>query len=423
MSAAVQLYEQRPPALRFEETGPGTLAGRYLRKFWHPIAIASQLLPGRALPIHVLGESFTLYRTSDGSCYLTEYRCPHRRTQLNTGWVESDGLRCRYHGWKFGTDGQCLEIPGEGNPSHAKRIRLRMYPVREYLGLIFGYFGDGEPPELPRYTAFDEAGYLDVSTYTRECNYFQNLENGVDEVHVNFTHAVGLFENSGLNDEVPQVETEETTYGLVAKGIRSGGRVRETHLLMPNILMLKLPPSVEEERSWRNYISWRVPINDHVHRTFIVLGIDIHGDAKQRLIEAKLREEEEIARLEPMKDVAHKILAGEMTLEEAGRRPDITGIQDYVTQVGQDVIVDRGRSGLGVPTWHRSAASHLGARADCIAGGQAADAVAGARQAAGNQRAVSCAVPPGRVARRVRPCFSSFRTLQAITTEDLWASL
>src|SRR5688572_12594377 len=70
-----------------EKTGPGTLAGRYLRHFWHPIMTASRLPVNRAKPIHLLGESFTLYRGADGTPRLTEFRCPHRGTQLSTGSV------------------------------------------------------------------------------------------------------------------------------------------------------------------------------------------------------------------------------------------------------------------------------------------------------------------------------------------------
>ena len=32
----------------FEHTGPGTLAGRYLRRFWQPVYLAEDLPPGRA---------------------------------------------------------------------------------------------------------------------------------------------------------------------------------------------------------------------------------------------------------------------------------------------------------------------------------------------------------------------------------------
>ncbi|HLH23018.1 MAG TPA: hypothetical protein VK066_10875, partial [Chloroflexota bacterium] len=49
----------------YAHTGPGTLAGRYLRRFWQPVAIAADLPPGHARPIRVMSEDFTLYRGED----------------------------------------------------------------------------------------------------------------------------------------------------------------------------------------------------------------------------------------------------------------------------------------------------------------------------------------------------------------------
>ncbi|MBD7939948.1 Rieske 2Fe-2S domain-containing protein [Brevundimonas guildfordensis] len=332
---------------RFEDVAPDTLAGRFMRQFWQPISLASAIEPGKARPVHAFGESFTLYRTEDGAVHLTEFRCPHRRTQLSTGWVEPDGIRCMYHGWKFGTDGQCKEVPGEDNANYIKRISLKTYPVQEYLGLIFAWLGGGEPPAMPRYTAFEKAGYLDVTTYFRDCNHFQNIENGIDEVHVNFTHSVGVFGTSGLNEEVPQVQAEQTSYGLVAKGIRSDGRVRDTQFLMPNILMLKLPATAEGETDWRNYISWRIPVTETLHMAFIVQGIAVSGDDIGKFVAAREAEAAEIAKLPSFKEVSLKVMAGEISMTDVPLRPDITGIQDYVTQVGQGEIVDRSQEHLG----------------------------------------------------------------------------
>ena len=45
-----------------EPVGPGTPAGRYLRLFWQPVCRARDLAPGKARPIEILGEKFTLYR-------------------------------------------------------------------------------------------------------------------------------------------------------------------------------------------------------------------------------------------------------------------------------------------------------------------------------------------------------------------------
>ncbi|SRR6266545_6664360 len=101
--------------------GPGTLAGRFLRGFWQPIYLADDLRPARAVPLHLLAEDFTLYR-GEGGPHLVAFRCAHRGTQLSTGWVEGDCIRCFYHGWKYDASGQCVEQPAE-EPDFAPRSR------------------------------------------------------------------------------------------------------------------------------------------------------------------------------------------------------------------------------------------------------------------------------------------------------------
>src|SRR5262249_578066 len=134
----------------FAHTGPGTLAGRFMRRFWHPVYLAAHLPTGHAKPIRIMGEDFTLYRGESldapvWTCpepHLVDARCAHRGTQLSTGWVEGDCIRCFYHGWRYDGSGQCLEQPAE-DASFASKVRIKSYPCQEYLGLIFAYFGEG----------------------------------------------------------------------------------------------------------------------------------------------------------------------------------------------------------------------------------------------------------------------------------------
>src|SRR5439155_16312006 len=90
-----------PPWRDFAHTGPGTLAGRYLRSFWQPIWRAKDLVVGRPKPLHIMSQDYTLYRGESGTAYLMDFRCAHRGTQLSTAWVEGDNLRCFYHGWAY----------------------------------------------------------------------------------------------------------------------------------------------------------------------------------------------------------------------------------------------------------------------------------------------------------------------------------
>src|SRR6266508_3162130 len=129
-------------------TGPGTLAGRYLRRFWQPVWRSEDLKSGEAVPIRIMSEDFTLYRGEGGPAHVLPFRCAHRGTQLSTGWVEGDTLRCFYHGWRYDGAGQCVEQPGE-DASFTQKVKLRSSPAQEYLGLVFVYFGEGDPPPLP----------------------------------------------------------------------------------------------------------------------------------------------------------------------------------------------------------------------------------------------------------------------------------
>src|SRR4030095_4965682 len=112
-------------------TGPETLAGRFIRMFWQPAYRSEDVPAGRAKPVRLLGEDFTLYRGGSGEPHAIAFRCAHRGTQLSTGWVEGDTVRCFYHGWVYDADGQCVEQPAEPEP-FCNRIRIRSYPVQDY---------------------------------------------------------------------------------------------------------------------------------------------------------------------------------------------------------------------------------------------------------------------------------------------------
>src|SRR5205085_7982383 len=168
-------------------TGPGTPMGRFMRRFWIPVHRAEDLLQGHAKPIRIMSEDFALYRGETGHAQVIDYRCPHRGAQMHLGWVEGDAIRCVYHGWKFDRSGQCIEQPAE-EAGFARKVRIGSYPTREYLGLIYAYFGAGEPPPFPPYPAPIAEGLIENQTQLVPCNWLQCFENSMDEVHVAFVH-------------------------------------------------------------------------------------------------------------------------------------------------------------------------------------------------------------------------------------------
>ncbi len=329
----------------FVHTGPGTLAGRYLRLFWQPVYLARDLAAGWAKPIRVMGEEFTLYRGEGGAPHVVAFRCAHRGTQLSTGWVEGDCIRCFYHGWKYDGTGQCVEMPAE-DASFPPKVRIRRYPCEEYLGLIFAYLGEGQAPPLPRYPELEGEGVLDVGGYTRRCNYFNNIDNSVDEAHVAFAHRDSAFTEHGLNWDVPRMSAEETAYGMVGYGARANGVVRVQPFLMPNILYIKGSPDTPDS-GWSDAFAWRVPIDDETHQSFNVRLVHVAGEAAERYHEQQRRRREAVHGLASATEVADAVLAGRQRVQDVGPRPDIVNVQDNVIQEGQGAIADRARERLG----------------------------------------------------------------------------
>jgi 5,5'-dehydrodivanillate O-demethylase oxygenase subunit len=343
-------------------TGPATPAGRYLRQFWQPIYHSADLAAARPVPLRIMGQGFTLYRGESGAPFLVDERCPHRGAQLSAGWVEGDGLRCYYHGWKFAGSGQCLEQPAERS-GFAAKVVIRSYPVREYLGFVFAYLGEGPPPELPLYPEFDNFdGLLEIDSYARRCNYFQNLENALDMSHVGFVHGDNKVAFNGIGSG-EGLQAEESSWGVRYSFTRADGRQRIQQFGMPNIFyMLALP--TDEEIGWQESLFWWVPVDDDLHIQFSVHRIPVQGEAAQRIVQRRQQRRSEIDLAH--QDICEQILNGQLRLQDVdSRRVDLVRLQDDIAQNGQGRIADRkaerlGRADLGVAAvrrlWRREVA-------------------------------------------------------------------
>jgi nitrite reductase/ring-hydroxylating ferredoxin subunit len=141
------------------EVGAGTPMGELMRRYWHPVGLASYAtdLP-RA--VRILGEDLILFRDNTGKPGLVHPRCAHRGASLLYARIDDHGIRCCYHGWAFDTQGMCTDQPCEPqNGLNRDKFRQPWYPVEERYGLIWAYLGPPErKPLLQRYNLFEEMG-------------------------------------------------------------------------------------------------------------------------------------------------------------------------------------------------------------------------------------------------------------------------
>ena len=345
------------PEVDFVHTGPGTLAGRYLRMFWQPVYRAQDLGVGGAVPVRIMSETFTLYRGESGKPYLLEFRCAHRGTQLSTGWVEGDSIRCRYHGWRYEGTGQCVEQPGE-EESFASKVKIRSYPAQEYLDLIFAYLGEGEPPPLRRFADFERPGIIDAGTIEDwPCNYFNRIDNAADAGHVIFTHRDSIVRSGRLDQlAVREISAEETEYGTRTAIKVPGKPVIYLNFHMPNINQVRIQVMIEGSREdagslWSDRLFWRVPVDDSHSVSYSTDWIPLQGQAAKEFQQRRQQARGTFSAMASShNDLGEAVLEGRMELKEIDQRTNMYQLfltEDYAVQVGQGAVADRTRERLG----------------------------------------------------------------------------
>jgi nitrite reductase/ring-hydroxylating ferredoxin subunit len=249
----------------------GTPGGEFMRRFWHPIVLGSQVqkLPKR---VRILGEDLVVFRDLSGRLGCLHLHCSHRGSSLEYGLLTEQGISCCYHGWRYDIDGTILDTPGEPATSTIKnRICHGAYPVREHGGLIFGYFGPPEaiPPFFLPDAAVVPANELHPYLLTFDCNWLQVHENSMDPMHSVFLHTrmsgVQFSESFGA---LPLVRYRQTDLGVISTAVRRIGDfvwVRVNDDLTPNIA--QFGPPWEDGSQEKLFVPpaitrWITPIDD-----------------------------------------------------------------------------------------------------------------------------------------------------------------
>ena len=85
-----------------------------MRRFWQPVAL-SRTLTDVPLAVKILNEELVVFRDGEGRVGVLEKRCCHRGASLEFARVVEHGIRCCYHGWKWGVNGALLDAGAERN--------------------------------------------------------------------------------------------------------------------------------------------------------------------------------------------------------------------------------------------------------------------------------------------------------------------
>jgi phenylpropionate dioxygenase-like ring-hydroxylating dioxygenase large terminal subunit len=159
---------------------------------WFSVARSHELHVGEVKQVQAFDRELVLYRTRSGVPVLHDAYCPHLGANLAVGGrVVGESLRCPFHGWRFGREGKCEEIPY--CDEIPERARLRTWHTQEKNGEVYIWYHPENTaprwplPELeelgdPNWTQPRYAEFL-VPAHVQDI-----AENSCDPVHFQYVH-------------------------------------------------------------------------------------------------------------------------------------------------------------------------------------------------------------------------------------------
>ena len=215
--------------------GKGTPMGTYMRRFWIPALLSNQLVAdGAPQRLKLLGETFVAFRASDGRVGVFDEGCPHRGVSLTLARNADCALTCIFHGWKIDVTGKVLDVPpepAERRAAFAERVKVKTYPVREHVGIVYVFIGEGEPAAFPDFNWMDlPASHVACSIGVVRANWLFGLEGQLDSAHVGILHkdwaarSVEIVGSPSImhasKNSTPRFEFEDQPYGYREAALR-----------------------------------------------------------------------------------------------------------------------------------------------------------------------------------------------------------
>src|SRR5579875_1102892 len=159
---------------------------------WYPILLPEDIRNDRPTGVRRMGQNLVLWRDIDGNLVCQDARCPHKGADLGDGRMKGNSVECRYHGFRYGPDGACVAIPALGAAARIPAgLRVKTYPVRERLGLIWMWWGDDREdlPEIQIPAELDDNPKLyETLRWERPVHYTRYVESVLEFYHITYVH-------------------------------------------------------------------------------------------------------------------------------------------------------------------------------------------------------------------------------------------
>lgn len=219
------------------------------RHYWYPVARASELAEG-PVARSLLGTELVLWSPAPGIVSAATDRCPHRDARLSTGWLDSCGLVCPYHGWGFGEDGVPTRIPQLGEATaFPPKATLETFAAAERHGWVWVALDEPLVP-IPDIPEIDELDWRVVHEPESDwdCTALHLVDNNIDPAHIAYVHRQSFGSPEKPEVPMPTIHRDVTGmqlgYEIEVEGqpgdMSTTVRVTRNHLVTPFLMLNRI---------------------------------------------------------------------------------------------------------------------------------------------------------------------------------------
>jgi phenylpropionate dioxygenase-like ring-hydroxylating dioxygenase large terminal subunit len=255
-----------------------------LQSEWIPATNSSEVATGTLRAIRLAGVDIVLWRDDAGCVHAWHDRCPHRGAKLSLGRVERNILVCGYHGWNYGTDGQCVRMPSHPTQRPPAAACATRYVACDKYGLVWVCLGTParELDVFPEYDrSYPHVRRIHLAPQEVQTAAPRLVENFLDMAHFPFVHTGSLGQEP--HTEVKDYTVQATARGLVAThclfwqptavpSMKEGVEVEYVYSVRGPMLatLTKLPPKAAPDAGAMHILLAIAPVDECRIRAWLV---------------------------------------------------------------------------------------------------------------------------------------------------------
>lgn len=206
-----------------QTTGNTNVRNDFIKKQWFVIAQSKKVV-NQPLSVKLFDVAIVLYRKGNEVIAMRDV-CPHRGVPLSQGKVRDNCIECPYHGLKFNSSGQLVDVPGQIEPLKSTKASLHCYPCYEKDGFVWINLNEQEPKLMSMDTKTDtDNSNFSFMTFEQQVSgkVEDVIENFLDPMHTHYVHS-GIIRSGKLaSRKLCQVKIVNVNFGYQATYIEEG---------------------------------------------------------------------------------------------------------------------------------------------------------------------------------------------------------